>query len=234
MLASRALTRGSLKLRACTLPLLRATSSSPSSAGAKSPELITTPIFYVNAAPHIGHLHTAVLSDSYARWREIRNPPNGISRTSHLATGTDEHGIKVQNAAAAAGVSTAEFCDAISRQFRDLFDLAGIDYQDYVRTTEARHRETVESLWETLVASGDIYEGTHEGWYCASEEAFVPESQLRPGDGGSELVTLDGHAVERVSETNFKFRLSKYIGRCARAQLVYFLFSYFILLPLRP
>ena len=143
-----------LPRRACAAAL-----SSSADAAAPSNVLVTTPIFYVNAAPHIGHLYSSLLADALARWHRIQG------RDVVFSTGTDEHGIKVQEAADAKGVAPAQFCDDVSAQFREAFDGFDIQYDDYVRTTEERHLETVNHLWRTLKDRGFIYLGEHTGWY---------------------------------------------------------------------
>ena len=184
------------------------------------PFLITTPIFYVNAAPHIGHLFTTVLADARARWARL------CGHRVVFATGTDEHGLKVQNAAAAQGVSPQQFCDETSGKFRRLFDAAGISYDDFVRTSEPRHRAMATRVWQELQARGLIAMGRHEGWYCEGDEAFLTSQQVRPATEeeiqalpardqpeGGEPVMLSvesGRVVERVAEENYVFRLSAF------------------------
>ncbi|XP_074071493.1 methionine--tRNA ligase, mitochondrial [Macrotis lagotis] len=169
----------------------------------------TTPIFYVNAAPHIGHLYSALLADALARYRRLRAGP-----PVRLSTGTDEHGLKIQQAAAAAGVAPAELCDRVSAQFRALFRAAGVSVTDFLRTTEARHQRAVHHFWGALRARGLLSKGLYEGWYCASDECFLPEAKVtwRPGPGGERRpVALDsGHPVCWTAEQNYIFRLSQF------------------------
>ena len=117
---------------------------------------VSTPIFYVNAEPHIGHLYTAVLADASARWSRLRGSQTLFS------TGTDEHGLKVQEAAEKAGIAPGVYCDKVSKKFRNTFDDFDISYDDYVRTTEPRHRAAVYKLWTKLWNEGHIYLGKHE------------------------------------------------------------------------
>ena len=188
-------------------------SSSSASSGAGSSDqpdrlLITTPIFYVNAEPHIGHLYSALLADSLSRWHGI------CGRRTLFSTGTDEHGVKVQDAADARGVSRAAFCDEVSASFREAFDAANVGYDTFIRTTEPRHAATVAALWARLQASGHIYLGEHRGWYCKSDEAFLTQMQVEEvvtdgATGATAMVSVEsGRPVEEMAEPNYKFRLS--------------------------
>ncbi|XP_038137225.1 methionine--tRNA ligase, mitochondrial [Cyprinodon tularosa] len=167
---------------------------------------ITTPIFYVNAAPHLGHLYSAVIADCLHRWKLLQ----GFD--SRFATGTDEHGLKIQQAAEAAGKAPLTFCTEVSERFRNLFSSCNISFTDYIRTTEQRHRRTVEHFWSVLWNKGLIYKGSYEGWYSTQDESFLTPSQV--GDAldpsGKEVkVSLEsGHKVEWMKEENYMFRLS--------------------------
>ncbi|XP_028336312.1 methionine--tRNA ligase, mitochondrial isoform X1 [Physeter macrocephalus] len=171
----------------------------------------TTPIFYVNAAPHIGHLYSAVLADALCRYHRLRVPSAAATRFS---TGTDEHGLKIQQAAAAAGLAPSELCDRVSAQFQQLFREADISSTDFIRTTEARHRMAVQHFWGVLKARGLLYKGLYEGWYCASDECFLPEAKVtrQPGPSGDLCpVSLEsGHPVSWTKEENYIFRLSQF------------------------
>ncbi|OCT67261.1 hypothetical protein XELAEV_18038545mg [Xenopus laevis] len=173
---------------------------------ASRPHLYTTPIFYVNAAPHLGHVYSALLADVQHRYSAMC----GIE--SKLSTGTDEHGMKVQQAASALGLDPQTFCSTVSLQFRTIFDALDISYTDFVRTTEPRHIEAVRRFWMTLEEQGYIYKGTYEGWYCTSDEAFLSEGQTAEHtdfEGNKIRVSLEsGHQVHWVSEENYMFRLS--------------------------
>ena len=160
---------------------------------------VTTPIFYVNGAPHIGHAYTSTVADVIARWKRL------CGYSVHFLTGTDEHGKKVQLSAEKVGISPHDFCDSNSLKFKNYFKAANIDYTRFIRTTEPAHAECVSSVWKQLEASGHIYLGEHTGWYCTSDEAFVPDSQVRNGRS-----LESGHPVERISEENFKFKLSAF------------------------
>ncbi|KAB0380633.1 methionine--tRNA ligase, mitochondrial [Muntiacus reevesi] len=171
----------------------------------------TTPIFYVNAAPHIGHLYSALLADALCRHHRLRVPSDAATGFS---TGTDEHGLKIQQAAAAAGLAPSELCDRVSAQFQQLFREADVSSTDFIRTTEARHRIAVQHFWRVLKARGLLYKGLYEGWYCASDECFLPEAKVtrQPGPSGDLCpVSLEsGHPVSWTKEENYIFRLSQF------------------------
>ncbi|KAM5146067.1 methionine--tRNA ligase, mitochondrial [Mantella aurantiaca] len=170
------------------------------------PQLITTPIFYVNAAPHLGHVYSAVLGDTLHRYAALCGEESGLS------TGTDEHGIKVQQAAASLGATPADLCSRVSQQFRAMFDTMGISYTDFIRTTEPRHSRAVRHFWKTLEKQGFIYKGTYQGWYCTSDEAFLSKEQTTEAvdsNGNKIRVSVEsGHRVHWMSEENYMFRLS--------------------------
>ncbi|MFZ5800620.1 MAG: methionine--tRNA ligase [Candidatus Omnitrophota bacterium] len=162
---------------------------------------ITTPIYYVNASPHIGHSYTTIAADTLARfYRRVL----GEDKVWFL-TGTDEHGQKIQKAAEGAGVPAQEFVDRIVPQFRDLWKKLNITYNDFIRTTELRHTLTVQKALEILFNNGDIYQDKYEGWYCTPCETFWPPSQI------SETLCPDcKRPLEKINETNYFFKLSKY------------------------
>ncbi|CAK6448213.1 unnamed protein product [Pipistrellus nathusii] len=196
----------------------RLCSSGPRGARDEAPEArayFTTPIFYVNAAPHIGHLYSALLADALCRHRRLRAPgAAAAAAATRFSTGTDEHGLKIQQAAAAAGLPPAELCDRVSAQFRRLFRDAGVSSTDFIRTTEARHRAAVQHFWAALRARGLLYKGLYEGWYCASDECFLPEAKVsrQPGPSGAPcpVSAESGHPVCWTKEENYIFRLSRF------------------------
>lgn len=124
----------------------------------KSPFFISTPIYYVNGQPHLGHAYTSVVSDVIARFQRADG------REVYFLTGTDEHGQKVEQSALAAGKTPIEFADEVSTQFRHLVQVLDCSHDDFIRTTEVRHKAAVEKLWEKLTENGQIYLGAYEGW----------------------------------------------------------------------
>ncbi|XP_017263750.1 methionine--tRNA ligase, mitochondrial [Kryptolebias marmoratus] len=169
---------------------------------------ITTPIFYVNASPHLGHLYSAVIADCLHRSKLLQ----GFN--SRFATGTDEHGLKIQQAAEAAGKDPLIFCTDVSERFKHLFNSCNISFTDYIRTTEQRHRQAVEHFWSVLWNKGLIYKGIYEGWYSTQDESFLMPSQVGEAldSSGKEIkVSLEsGHKVEWMKEENYMFRLSMF------------------------
>ncbi|XP_011138683.1 methionine--tRNA ligase, mitochondrial isoform X2 [Harpegnathos saltator] len=167
---------------------------------------ITTPIFYVNAGPHIGHLYSAVLADAIARYHAM------LGHRTFLITGTDEHGNKIKAAAAAAGLPNLEYCTKVSQQFRELCDRFEVDYSRFIRTTEKQHCDAVHHFWKRLEERGHIYLGKYAGWYCVSDEAFLSDAELvEQKDSTGETIKVSaesGNTVEWTEEENYKFRLS--------------------------
>jgi len=177
--------------------VLRWASTSP------RPYFLTTPIFYVNATPHLGHVYTGVLADAQARFQRLRG------RSVHLCTGTDEHGFKVERAARTAGQTPADFCGQVSEAYRSAFALMNIQADDFVRTSEARHAEVVRWLWTRLEDGGHLKKATYGGWYCVPDETFLSELQTDVRKGVR--VSLEsGHPVEWEEETNYVFDLAAF------------------------
>lgn len=175
---------------------------------------VTTPIFYCNAAPHIGHLYTAVLADAAVRYQRLLG-----GRDCNFITGTDEHGTKIYQAAATNKISPKEFCDKISSEYRILFDESEVSHTHFIRTTDNKHVEAVRSFWERLHGRNHIYKGKYSGWYCIADEAFLPDSLVKDSPVGGSKVSVDsGQPVEWTSEDNFMFRLSSF-----RDDLLYWL-----------
>lgn len=173
------------------------------------PYYVTTPIFYVNAAPHVGHLYTMVLSDVLKRWQLLKG------RKAILCTGTDEHGMKIQQASAKAGSEPKPFCDKGADVFKTLAAQADLSNDHFVRTTDPDHKEAVEYAWHLLDDRGYIYQSKHEGWYSVSDETFYPESQvhliLDPPTGRKIMASIEtGKEVEWTSEQNYHFKLSAF------------------------
>jgi methionyl-tRNA synthetase len=164
---------------------------------------ITTPIYYVNDKPHIGHVYTALACDVLARYMRLKG------YTVKFLTGTDEHGEKVEKSAIAAGVSSECFVDEVSQNFRDLTPLMNFSNDDFIRTTERRHIISCQALWRELAVREQIYLGKYSGWYSVRDESFVGESDLIKGPGAKKL-SPSGDEVEWVSEPSYFFRLSKW------------------------
>ena len=161
---------------------------------------ITTPIYYVNDLPHIGHIYTTVVCDAVARYRRL------CGDDVRFLTGTDEHGQKIEQAAREAGLQPIELADRVVARYHELWKRLHISHDDFVRTTEPRHYRGVEELIRRIDASGDFYVAKHEGWYCPACETFYTEKELLPG----RLCPDHRTAVEWKSEDNVFFRLSKY------------------------
>jgi len=161
---------------------------------------VTTPIYYVNDVPHIGHAYTTVTADALARWHRL------LGDDTWFLTGTDEHGLKVQRAAEAAGRSPQEHADVTSARFRETWDLLDISYDDYIRTTEPRHHAAVQAFLQKVYDNGHIYKGAYEGLYCVSCEAYYTEADLIDGVN----CPIHHRPVETLSEDNWFFRLSAF------------------------
>ena len=159
---------------------------------------ITTPIYYVNARPHIGHAYTTIACDTIARRQRL------LGADTFFLTGTDEHGQKIERAAQAAGKTPQQYADEISAEFRNLWKRMGISNDDFIRTTEDRHKKRVQELFRRIRDNGYIYKGTYTGQYCVSDELYVDGAQ--PGD----LCPTCGRVTETVHEENYFFKLSAF------------------------
>ncbi len=168
---------------------------------AKPTFYITTPIYYVNDIPHIGHAYTTLACDVLARFKRL----DGFDVM--FLTGTDEHGQKVEKSAAAKGKDPLKFCDEVSERFRELAKFMNISNDDFVRTTEQRHKLACQDLWRKLEASGNIYLDKYAGWYSVRDEAYYAETELTEGEGGEKLAPT-GAPVEWVEEESYFFKLS--------------------------
>ncbi len=156
---------------------------------------LTTPIYYVNDKPHIGHAYTTILADTISRYRKL------VGDTSFFLTGLDEHGLKVQQAAEKNSKSPQDHCDGMTPAFLNLWKELNIDYDDFIRTTEQRHIEVVQHILSEVNNSGDIYIDEYEGWYSVSEERFITEKEVDSGQFGD---------VKKLKEKNYFFKMSKY------------------------
>ncbi len=162
---------------------------------------LTTPIYYVNAAPHIGHTYTTLAADSIKRFKRMQG------YTVSLTTGTDEHGQKVERSAQAAGKTPEEFTTLVSNEFRAQWDTLGIQYDHFIRTTDPKHYETVRWLFERCKANGYVYKGSYTGQYCVFDELYVNDA--KPGDPCPDC----GRPTETVTEENYFFKLSAFTDR---------------------
>ncbi|OFV92975.1 MAG: hypothetical protein A3G76_03575 [Acidobacteria bacterium RIFCSPLOWO2_12_FULL_65_11] len=160
---------------------------------------LTTPIYYINAEPHLGHAYTTMVTDAVARAHRL------MGDDVFFLTGTDEHGQKVERAAHKAGLTPTVFADRVSQKFRDLLPALNISNDDFIRTTEPRHHAAAQELWRRVRDRGHIYKGKYEGWYCTVDEVFVPDTQLENG-----RCPICGNAVERITEESYFFRLSAF------------------------
>lgn len=162
---------------------------------------LTTPLYYVNAAPHIGHTYTTLAADTIKRFKRMQG------YKAELFTGTDEHGQKVERSAQAAGMSPQEFTTVVSNEFRAQWDALGIQYDHFIRTTDPHHEETVRWLFERCKANGYVYKGTYTGQYCVFDELYVNDAQ--PGDNCPDC----GRPTETVTEENYFFKLSAFADK---------------------
>jgi methionyl-tRNA synthetase len=167
---------------------------------------VTTPIYYVNGPPHIGHVYTSIACDVMARFKRL----DGFD--VFFLTGTDEHGQKVEKAAADAGLDPQSFTDRISDEFRDVAAKLNISADDFIRTTEERHKLGCVELWKRLQEAGEIYLGAYEGWYSLRDEAYYGDDEIVTGADGKKLAPT-GSPVEWVREPSYFFRLSAWQDR---------------------
>jgi methionyl-tRNA synthetase len=161
---------------------------------------LTTPIYYVNDEPHLGHAYTTVAADALARYMRLRGGD------VFFLTGTDEHGQKVERAARERGERPIELADRMVDRFQALWKRLGISNDDFIRTTEDRHKRAVQLFFQKIQEKGDIYKGTYEGWYCTPCETFIPETQMEEGN----ICPDCGRPTERLKEESYFFRMSKY------------------------
>jgi methionyl-tRNA synthetase len=163
---------------------------------------ITTPIYYVNDMPHIGHIYTTVMADIFARYKRL------TGAEVRFLTGTDEHGQKIEKAAHDQGVEPIQLADRVVARYHSLWKTLEISHDDFIRTSEARHKLGVTEIIRRITEAGDIYRGEYEGWYLAADEAFIPDSLVKDGHD-----IESGRPVERLSEPSYFFRLSAYQDR---------------------
>ncbi len=164
---------------------------------------ITTPIYYPSGRPHMGHAYSSIIADFFARFKSIDD------YNVHFLTGTDEHGLKIQRSAEKAGKKPKEFCDQISQTFKDLSKTLNLSNTDFIRTTEDRHKKTVQYLWSLLEKNDDIYLSNYSGWYSVSDEAFYNEDEIEEIER-KKIAKLSKSTVEWIEEESYFFRLSKW------------------------
>ena len=161
---------------------------------------LTTPVYYVNDVPHLGHAYTTIAADALARYKRLKG------YEVLFLTGTDEHGDKINRAAKEKGVTPIELADQVVSRFQNLWKKLSISNDDFIRTTESRHTQVVSKVFQRLYKQEDIYRGTYKGWYCVPCESFWLEPQLRNGH----LCPECGRKTEKVEEESYFFRLSRY------------------------
>ena len=170
------------------------------------PYYITTAISYPNGRPHIGHAYEAIATDAIARYHRL------AGRDVFFMTGTDEHGLKMAQAARARGIEPRALADEMSGYFQEMASVLNISYDRFIRTTEPAHHAASQALWQAMEANGDIYLGRYEGWYSVRDEAFYDEKELIDGEGGEQL-SPQGTPVEWTVEESWFFRLSAFADR---------------------
>jgi methionyl-tRNA synthetase len=166
---------------------------------------ITTPIYYVNAVPHLGTFYSTVVDDALARYHRARDGKENV----FFLTGLDEHGQKIERIAREKGMEPRAYCDGIAEKFKATWARAGITNDDFIRTTEPRHKPAVAEMWKRLVAAGDIYQAEYDGMYCVGCETAKTEDDVDT-ENGEKVCKIHRTPVERVKEKNYFFRLSKY------------------------
>ncbi len=164
---------------------------------------ITTPIYYPSAKPHMGHAYSSIIADFFARFKKI----DGFN--VYFLTGTDEHGLKIQRSAEKLNKDPKSFCDEISKTFEDLTKTLNLSNTDFIRTTEDRHKVSVQNLWNILEKNNQIFLSKYSGWYSVSDEAFYNEDEVEEKDG-SKISISSGSTVEWVEEESFFFKLSEW------------------------
>jgi len=164
---------------------------------------ITTPIYYPSAKPHMGHAYSSIIADFFARFKRV----DGFS--VNFLTGTDEHGLKIQRAAEKKKIEPLKFCDEISQTFRNLSKTLNLTNTDFIRTTEKRHKLSVEFLWKELKKNDEIYLSKYSGWYSVSDEAFYSDNEIEDFEGNKQAI-VSKSKVEWVDEESYFFRLSKW------------------------
>ena len=162
---------------------------------------ITTPIYYPSGNPHMGHAYSSIVADVFARFKRLEG------KNVFFLTGTDEHGLKIQREAEKNDKDIKVFCDEVSSKFRDLTKMLNLSTDDFIRTTEKRHHDSVKAIWTKLVESGDIYLSKYSGWYSVSDEAYYTEDEILT-DGKKKIAKSSGSTVDWLEEESYFFKLS--------------------------
>lgn len=172
---------------------------------------VSTPIFYVNSSPHIGHLYTLLAADAQNIYHRLKLQTNDTT----FSSGTDEHGIKIQTAAEHGEMPYQKFCDFNTSKFYRLVKHYDIGVTNFIRTTNTNHMKAVQNLWRELDSKGFIYRSLYSGWYCVSDEVFIPESQIVTKTDGGVEIKVDAHdnVLKWTSEENYMFRISKVLDK---------------------
>ena len=166
---------------------------------------ITTPIYYINASPHLGHAYTSIACDILARFNKL------LGKDVYFLSGTDEHGQKVEQAANNQSLKPQDFADKMSIKFKDLISFLNCETNDFIRTTETRHKKAAQALWNKLLDNNQIYLSDYEGWYSIRDEAFYSENELIKTDG--KFIAPSGAEVEWIKEESYFFKLSEWQDR---------------------
>ena len=167
---------------------------------------ITTPIYYPSGNPHMGHAYSSIVADVFARFKRLEG------KNVLFLTGTDEHGLKIQREAEKKNKDTKLFCDEVSRKFKDLAKILNLSIDDFIRTTEDRHHQSVQAIWNRLLESGDIYLSKYAGWYSVSDEAYYTEDEII-NENGKKISISSGSEVDWFEEESFFFKLSAWQDR---------------------
>ena len=162
---------------------------------------ITTPIYYPSGKPHMGHAYSSIVADIFARFKRLEG------KNVFFLTGTDEHGLKIQREAEKNNKDPKSFCDEISQQFKVLTKTLNLSNDDFIRTTEKRHHQSVIAIWNKLLESGDIYLSKYAGWYSVSDEAYYTEDEITT-ENGKKISKSSGSLVDWFEEESYFFKLS--------------------------
>ena len=161
---------------------------------------VTTPIYYVNDKPHIGHAYSTIIADSIARFKRL------CGYKTFFLTGTDEHGLKIEKEADSRGITPKQLADSVHIKFKELFNAIGISYDRFIRTTDEDHIRTVKIAFKKMAANGDLYLSEYEGWYCTPCETFLTEKSLLEGEKCPQC----GRPASKVKEKTYYLKLKKY------------------------